>query len=160
MPTICSPATLPCLALGSAFVFAALVYYYRVLDPSEVPAQFPAVYRFLHHKWYFDEAYSALLVRPALVVANWCRWFDANVIDGFVNWLGRFKVGVSRESGRTDRYVVDGLANLIARVCQGVGNGLRRVQTGYIRSYVLFLVLAAVGIFVILSFFAGPAAAQ
>jgi NADH-quinone oxidoreductase subunit L len=148
------------LAMGlviGAFLFATLVYYYRVLEPTEVPAQFPWVYRFLYHKWYFDEAYSALLVRPAMRVAGWCRWLDTCVIDGVINWLGRFTIVVSRESGNTDRYVVDGIANLIARVCQGIGNGLRGVQTGYIRSYVLFLVLAAVGIWVILSYFVGPA---
>jgi len=33
-----------------------------------------------------------------------------------------------------------------------VGARLRNVQTGYLRSYVLFLVLAAVGIFVLLSY--------
>jgi NADH-quinone oxidoreductase subunit L len=148
------------LAMGlviAAFLFATLVYYYRVLEPSEVPLQFPAVYRFLHYKWYFDEAYSALLVRPALRVAGWCRWFDTHVIDGVIDWLGRFTIVVSRESGNTDHYVVDGIANLIARVCQAIGNGLRGVQTGYIRSYVLFLVLAAVGIWAILSYFIGPA---
>ena len=37
---------------------------------------------------------------------------------------------------------VDGLVNLTARVLYGVGNWLRNLQTGYIRSYVLFLVLA------------------
>jgi len=143
----------------ASFLFATLVYYYRVLEPTEVPAQFPALYRFLLHKWYFDEAYSVLLVRPALRVAGWCRWFDTHVIDGVINWLGRSTVLVSRESGRADRDVVDGLVNLVARVCQGVGNSLRNVQTGYIRSYVLFLVLAAVGIWVILSYFIGPAPA-
>ena len=30
------------------------------------PRQFPGVHRFLLHKWYFDEVYSALLVRPSL----------------------------------------------------------------------------------------------
>ena len=56
------------LAMGiviAAFLFAALVYYYRVLEPEDALAQFPAVHRFLQHKWYFDEAYSALLVRPS-----------------------------------------------------------------------------------------------
>jgi NADH-quinone oxidoreductase subunit L len=150
------------LALGiviAAFIFATLVYYYRVFDPAEAPATFAAVHNFLVNKWYFDEAYSALLVRPGLRVAGWCRWFDANVIDGVINWLGGFTVRVSRESGRTDRYVVDGLANLIASVCQGIGNGLRRVQTGYLRSYVLFLALAAMAIWVVLSYFVGARAA-
>ena len=40
------------------------------------------MYRFLQHKWYFDEFYSVAVVRPGLVVAGWCRWFDTNVIDG------------------------------------------------------------------------------
>jgi NADH-quinone oxidoreductase subunit L len=141
------------LAMGLvilAFIFATLVYYYRALEPTEVPAQFPALYRFLWHKWYFDEAYSVLLVRPAVRVAFWCRWFDTHVIDGIIHFLARFTIILSRESGRTDRNVVDGVANLIADVCQGVGNSLRRVQTGYLRSYVLFLILAAVGIWVFL----------
>ena len=46
---------------------AFLTYKVHVLDPADAKAQFPAVHRFLHHKWYFDEAYSVLLVRPALV---------------------------------------------------------------------------------------------
>jgi NADH-quinone oxidoreductase subunit L len=117
------------------------------------------VYRFLHYKWYFDEAYSALLVRPALRLAGWCRWFDTNVIDGVVHWLGRVTIQVSRLSGRSDRYVVDGAVNVLADACQGIGYRLRNVQTGYIRSYVLFLVLAAMGIWVILSYFLGPAPA-
>ena len=63
----------------SASCSPALIYYYRVLDPAEAKEQFPGVHRFLAHKWYFDELYSAMLVRPALVVAGWCRWFDTDV---------------------------------------------------------------------------------
>jgi hypothetical protein len=36
---------------------------------------------------------------------------------------------------------------------------MRTVQTGYLRSYVLFMVLAAVGLFVLLLYFPGPAPA-
>ncbi len=49
----------------------------------------PGRVRFLQHKWYFDELYSAILVRPALVVATLARWFDTHVIDGIVNGLAR-----------------------------------------------------------------------
>ena len=45
-----------------------------------------------------------------------------------------------------------GLANLIGNVTYWVGARLRGVQTGFLRSYVLFLVLAAVGIFIVLSY--------
>lgn len=150
------------LALGAAgigFVFAWAVYGLRKLDPAEAAAQFPAVYNFLQHKWYFDEAYSALLVRPALTVAHWCRWFDSVVIDGFVNSLAKVTVWFSRWNGRFDSGIIDGLVNLIGRVVTSTGNGLRNVQTGYLRSYVLFLVLAAVCLYALLTYFVSLATA-
>jgi NADH-quinone oxidoreductase subunit L len=142
------------IALGvalMAFTLAACIYYYNLLDPAEAKEQFPGVYNFLANKWYFDAAYSVLLVRPALVVANWCRFFDTKVIDGVVDGSAKVTVEVSRGSGRFDNGIVDGLVNLFADTCYAVGAWLRNVQTGYLRSYVLFLVLAAVGIWLLLS---------
>ena len=55
-----------------AFALAACVYYWNLLDPADAEEQFPGVYNFLANKWYFDAAYSVLLVRPALAVAHWC----------------------------------------------------------------------------------------
>jgi NADH-quinone oxidoreductase subunit L len=147
-----------------AIIFAAAVYYWRKLDPEEAAEQFPAVHRFLTHKWYFDELYSVLLVRPALVVANWCRCFDSRVLDGeitvkekpvyvgVVNWLGRLGAWMAVVGGLIDNYIVDGLVNLTADAIYAMGSRLRRIQTGYIRSYVLFLVLGAVTVFLVLSY--------
>src|SRR5205085_7368217 len=143
------------LALGLVMlgiVFAWLLYYRRALEPEEAAEQFPGVHRFLAHKWYFDELYSALIVRPGLVIAVWCRAFDTYVIDGTIHFIGRLSVNVAKWDGRFDNGVVDGLANLIARVAYAVGGSFRRVQTGYLRSYVLFLALAAVAIFALLSY--------
>jgi NADH-quinone oxidoreductase subunit L len=139
--------------------FSSLLYYSRVLDPAEGKEQFPATHRFLSNKWYFDELYSALIVRPALVLAGWCRAFDTYVIDGVVNFLGRFTVILSKWDGKFDLGIVDGLVNLTARVFYGVGAWLRNFQTGYIRSYILFLVLAVIGIFALLSYFVALATA-
>jgi NADH-quinone oxidoreductase subunit L len=130
--------------------FAAAMYYYGALDPAEAKEQFPGVHRFLAHKWYFDEIYSAVLVRPGLAVAHWCRNFDTIVIDGFVNFLGRLSVFVSRWAGKTDRGIVDGSVNLLADVSYATGSWLRNVQTGYLRSYVLFLAMAAMAIWVLM----------
>ncbi len=144
------------LALGMGalgFVFAFLLYYSRVMDPAEAKEQFAGVYDFLAHKWYFDELYSAIVVRPALVVANWFKTFDLGAIDGVLHAVARGTVRLSKWDGRFDNGVIDGLANLIADTFQGVGSWLRNVQTGYLRSYVLFLVLAAVGLFLLLTYF-------
>jgi NADH-quinone oxidoreductase subunit L len=142
-----------------AFVFAYLIYYRRVLDPADAQAQFPGLHRFLWNKWYFDELYSAIIVRPSLRVARWCWGFDARVIDRFLDGTARATVRVARWDGKFDLGIIDGIANLIARVAYGVGGWLRNVQTGYIRSYVLFLVLAAIAIFFALSYFITMAAA-
>ena len=48
----------------------------------------------------------------------------------------------------------------IVDVIGAIGARLRGVQTGYIRSYVLFLVLAVVGIFALLSYFVTVVAAN
>ncbi len=134
------------LAIG----LAAAVYYFHLLDPADAKEQFPGVHSFLTNKWYFDAAYSALLVRPALVVAGWCRAFDSKVIDGAVNGIAKGGVGVARGSGRFDKGVIDGLVNIVAGTAWSVGAWLRNVQTGYLRSYVVLLVVAAVGIWVII----------
>jgi NADH-quinone oxidoreductase subunit L len=145
-------------AAGMGFLLAYAIYFRRALDPGEAVEQVPRTYGFLQHKWYFDELYSAIVVRPGLVVAHWCRWFDTVVIDGIVHVIARVAVGISRVDGWTDVRVVDGLVNLTARVLYGTGAWLRTLQTGYLRSYVLFLVLAAVGIWVVLYLSLAPAA--
>ena len=150
------------LALGVVllgFAFAVVIYYWRVLDPAEAKEQFPGVHRFLMHKWYFDELYSALLVRPAVAVAGWFRWFDTKVIDGTVDNTARGTVKTAFGSGWWDNRIVDGLANLTARVTWAVGSWLRNIQTGYLRSYVLFLVLAAIAIWIVMVYLVGMPAA-
>ncbi|HLJ96669.1 MAG TPA: NADH-quinone oxidoreductase subunit L [Gemmataceae bacterium] len=146
--------------VGIGILFASLLYYSRVLDPAEAKEQFPGIYQFLWNKWYFDELYSAILVRPAIAVAQWCRAFDFGFIDRTVDALGRFTIRLAQWDGAFDLGIIDGLANLTARVVYACGGWLRTIQTGYIRSYVLFLVLAAVGIFFVLTYVMSLAFAQ
>jgi NADH-quinone oxidoreductase subunit L len=139
--------------VGLGIVFASLLYLYRVLDPEEALQQARGLHTFLSHKWYFDELYSAALVRPSLVVSHAFKWFDLNVIDGIIHFLARLTVRVSKWDGLFDNKVVDGAVNLVGNVTFRVGSSLRKVQTGALRRYVLFLALAAVGLFVVLSYF-------
>jgi NADH-quinone oxidoreductase subunit L len=141
------------VVLGCSFSLAT--YYYHVLDPGESQDHFPGLHRFLWHKWYFDELYSAVIVRPGLAISQWCAAFDRNLVDGLVNFTGRLGVKTSAVSGSADRGIVDGFVNLIANVSFAVGSWLRNVQTGYLRSYILFLALGAMGLFVLFAAYAG-----
>ena len=89
-----------------------------------------------------------MLVRPVLVVSHALKWIDLKIIDGFLHFVAWLAVKISKWDGIFDRTVIDGSVNLLAHVTGAVGNAFRRVQTGFLRSYVLFMVLAAVGIFV------------
>jgi NADH-quinone oxidoreductase subunit L len=140
-------------------VFAGVIYWKRWLDLAESKEQFPGVHAFLMDKWRFDWLYSIIVVRPALVVGHWLAWFDLRVIDGIIHGVAYLGVLLSKWDGLFDNSVVDGLVNLVGNVIYGAGARLRNVQTGFLRSYVLFLVLAAAGIFMVLAYFVRMAAA-
>ena len=83
--------------------------------------QFPGLHRFVLNKWYFDELFDILFVRPSL-------------------WLGRlfWKGG---DEGTIDRFGPHGAAYAV-----GVGNRLTaRLQSGYLYSYALVMLLGLIG---------------
>ncbi len=87
--------------------------------PEAVAGQLGPVYRFLFNKWYFDELYSAVFVKPAF-------WF------GRLFWRGEVKV--------IDRFGPDGAAWTVEK-----GAVLaRKVQSGYLTSYALIMLLGLV----------------
>ncbi|MFO0907264.1 MAG: NADH-quinone oxidoreductase subunit L [Isosphaeraceae bacterium] len=108
--------------------------------------RFPRVYRFLSHKWYFDELYHALFVAPCLVLARLLARFDKLVVDGFVNATASLTALLSRLEGVFDKIAVDGLVNLAALGVYVLGDRGRRLQTGLLRNYLMVLAMALVGL--------------
>jgi NADH-quinone oxidoreductase subunit L len=79
-----APLVLGLLGIATAYLF----YMIAPGIPVRLAAMFPAVYRFLLNKWYFDEIYGALIVRPLIALAR-LLWQvgDATIIDGVPNGL-------------------------------------------------------------------------
>jgi NADH-quinone oxidoreductase subunit L len=89
--------------------------------PERAARQLGPVYSFLFNKWYFDELYQLLFVRPAF-------------------WFGRL-FWKSGDEGIIDRFGPNGAAWAVA---QGtLGN--RRIQSGYLTSYALWMLVGVVG---------------
>jgi len=104
----------------------------------------PAVQRVLANKYYVDELYDATVVRGFWATARGMFRFDAAFIDGFlVNGSRHVTVATSMLSGFFDKYVVDGLVNLLGWVLERFSRLLRMVQTGYVSQYAFVL---AVGV--------------
>ena len=78
----------PFLAMLVGFVLAWIFYIWKPETPAKLAANQPIAYRFLLNKWYFDEIYDAIFVRPTLAIGRflWKRG-DGRVIDGFLNGL-------------------------------------------------------------------------
>jgi NADH-quinone oxidoreductase subunit L len=84
-------------------LYIAWLAYIRSTDiPARAAAAFEPVYRFLLNKWYVDELYDFLLVRPAFAIGRlfWRRG-DEGTIDRFgPNGLAAVVAGGSRITGR------------------------------------------------------------
>jgi NADH-quinone oxidoreductase subunit L len=75
---------LPTLMMAIGFAVAWQFYIRRPEQPVELARQHDTLYRFLLNKWYFDEIYDFLLVRPAIRLGRllW-KGGDGWLIDGF-----------------------------------------------------------------------------
>jgi NADH-quinone oxidoreductase subunit L len=88
------------LFAGIAGIGVAALFYIFVPDlPGKLSAQFSAPYKFLLNKWYFDEIYDALLVKPTLRFARFA-WHvgDETVIDGVPSGLATLTSDASAQT--------------------------------------------------------------
>ncbi len=130
------------LIIATAGIGLAVLYYlpgYKKYDPAKVAHRFSGVNSFLQHKWYFDELYSALFVRPTLALARNLSKFDKSIVDGIVNTSAGLTVLVSKLEGFFDKFAVDGLVNLTAKIIYVLGDLGRGLQTGKLRNYLMVL---------------------
>jgi NADH:ubiquinone oxidoreductase subunit 5 (subunit L)/multisubunit Na+/H+ antiporter MnhA subunit len=117
------------------------------LSADRAAEQYRPIYDFLVHKWYFDDLYWAVFVRPCLALARLCRKVDQILIDGFVNGSAAVTAQLSRFEGLFDKIAVDRLVNKTAEAVYVIGDWSRSIQTGRLRNYLMFLALMLVGLF-------------
>lgn len=118
--------------------------------PAALARRFKPVYDLLLNKYWIDEIYDKVIIRPFLRLTERAFSFDYRIIDGTVNITVSFVVIISKIHAWTDKYILDGLVNLTARVVGEIGSGFRRLQTGYIQNYILLLFTGAAVIIVLL----------
>jgi len=115
------------IAVLAGAIGIAIAYHSYIRDrelPSRVAERLAGLYSAARQKFYVDEIYDRLIVWPIERVSDLVLWraIDVHVIDGLVNGAG-------------------GLVQYWA-------NGLRRIQSGYTRSYATWVLLGAVLIFI------------
>jgi len=137
------------VAIGFLGILVAYRFYVRRPEISErLAGRFSTAHRVLANKYYVDELYDATVVRGTLGSAVGLWAFDRNVVDGAVNGSGWFTILTSWISHLVDKYLVDGLVNLVGGVLERSSFVFRRVQTGLVQNYALVML---VGVFVFVS---------
>ncbi len=107
----------PFVAMILGFLVAWIFYIRRPDLPRIFAENQPILYRFLLNKWYFDEVYDAIFVRPAKALGRFLwKKGDGAVIDGTIN-------GVAM-----------GLVPALTRI-------VNRAQSGYLFHYAFAMVI-------------------
>jgi NADH-quinone oxidoreductase subunit L len=117
-----SIAFLPTVMMVVGFLIAYLFYISRPYLPVELAKQQPMLYQFLLNKWYFDELYDLIFVRPT-------KWI------GYTLWK------------KGDGSIIDGLGpdGVSARVLDVARNAVK-IQTGYLYHYAFAMLIGVAGL--------------
>jgi NADH-quinone oxidoreductase subunit L len=124
-------AFLPTAMMILGFAVAWLFYIHRPLIPVRLAREHQMLYQFLLNKWYFDELYEVIFVRPA-------------------KWLGRFlwKKG--------DGYLIDGFGpDGVSSGVLDVTRNVVRLQSGYLYHYAFAMLIGVAGLITWFMFGAG-----
>ena len=120
-----SPMIVGVVAIALAYVF----YLVKTNWPQRLANAFPPLYKLSLNKWYFDEIYDAIFVKPT-------------------KKLGEFLWKI------IDVKIVDGAPNGVAAICKFMSCKVSKIQSGLIYNYALWMVIGvvAIALFLISSF--------
>jgi NADH-quinone oxidoreductase subunit L len=105
------------IAMLIGFGVAWYMYMVDKTAPARLAAANPGLYKFLLNKWYFDELYDLIFVRPAF-------WLGNALWSGFDDWL-------------IDQTIVEGLGHRV----KDVTGRVVKLQSGYLYTYAFVMLI-------------------
>jgi NADH-quinone oxidoreductase subunit L len=105
------------VVIAASGIYAARwIYLQRVEITDSLVKRYPRIYRTLLNKYYVDEVYDAVVVDPTVKISNDILWkaMDVTMIDGSVNGS--------------------------AKIINGIGQVIRKIQTGVAQSYAVVFI--------------------
>ncbi|HKN77087.1 MAG TPA: NADH-quinone oxidoreductase subunit L [Candidatus Acidoferrum sp.] len=126
------------VAVASALIGLGVAYWLYIRQPEkpeQLAKSMKPVYNTLLNKYYVDELYAAVIIKPLM-------WISTNVL-----WKGVDVAGI------------DGTVNGIASGAKSVGDVVRHTQSGNTRSYAVWVVIGALVIIAVIFFWPASAPA-
>ncbi|HXL21919.1 MAG TPA: NADH-quinone oxidoreductase subunit L [Candidatus Dormibacteraeota bacterium] len=115
--------------LGLAVAF--WLYLKQPGKPEQLAKSLKPIYTTLLNKYYVDELYAAVIVKPLVWISRQVLWQAVDVT------------------------VIDGTVNGVAHTLTGVGDGVRHTQSGNTRSYAVWVVVGAIVVIAVIFFWPG-----
>ena len=119
------------VAVGAALIGLAVAYWLYLKRPGKADGlahSLKPVYTTLLNKYYVDELYAAMIVKPLLWISTNVLWKTADVAG------------------------IDGAVNGIADGARAIGDGVRHTQSGNTRSYAVWVVVGALVVMAVIFF--------
>lgn len=114
--------TLPFWLMITGLAISTLIYLFRPSIADTISNRFPAMYRLLDNKYYFDEFYQKVFADGSVKLGQ-ALWRKAD--EGFID---------------------NGFVNGSAHVVEWVAARVRRLQTGFLYDYAFAMIIGLIGI--------------
>lgn len=134
----------------SGLALAWLIYGRRPLAEGQPDPlrRLGVVFRGMERKWWIDEVYDRLILTPYVRLSrflaetvDWAWWHDGVHDRLLVGGYNRLSDWLAMSF---DLPVIDGAANGLGRLTQSWAAGLRRLQSGFVRTYALSILAGAI----------------
>ncbi|MBI3739714.1 MAG: hypothetical protein HY258_11755 [Chloroflexi bacterium] len=141
------------LAVALGGLFFGWLAYRNVESAAQDRLQIPL----LKNKYYFDEMYDFIFIKPAIWFSETFvyKWMDKGLIDGILHSFGKATQSIGASIRKyidllvINRTIGDGTAN----VTQWAGRNLRPIQSGRIQQYMLVSLIVLLAIAGLLYYF-------
>lgn len=131
------------LSVGG-ILLAFLMYQWKKIYKDKLVGALERLYLFSLNKFYADEIYEALFVKRIVNLSAALNWFDEKIIDRIVNGFASVTKMFSKIIDLIDFVVIDGLVNLSALVSGFAGFSVKKLQTGKVQTYIVFLIFSVI----------------
>lgn len=139
------PAMAMSLILAGLGILIAFAFYqWKKVDVDKLAGKVKMLYNGSLNKWYIDEAYDKTAISGTLGLGKILYWFDANIVDGIVNGSAWVTRKFSNINGWFDANIVDGLVNFTAFLSGFIGLSFKKLQTGKVQTYIVFVVFSII----------------
>ena len=145
------------ISIGAAALgigLAVLMYLKKVLSAETWGNRAGFMYDWSLNKYYFDENYDKYLYQPTIRLAKKIAWIDWELYDKyFINGFGHVTAWASRVTGKFDYDVIDQiLVDGTGRITEIIGSRLKKIQTGKLQNYLLYVTAGVIVLMIIQSF--------